>query len=470
MSRPKIIATIGPATQSAEMLEALVRAGANTIRLNFSHGSHEQHAASIQLIHQVRDRLQVPLAILADLQGPKHRTGPLAEPFTLYENQAVTLLASDGPSLPPSTIATPNRDIIEALMPGNTVLINDGRLRLQVTARVGPDALQCQVQIGGLLEGKKGINVPETHLNSPALTDKDKADLLFCLQHGVEYLALSFVRKAEDIRELKDAIVQSGYLSPWIIAKIEKPEALDDLDNILAEVDGLMVARGDLGVELSLEQVPLAQKRVVAAANNAGKLVIIATQMLESMTTAAQPTRAEVSDVANAVLDGADVLMLSQETAMGRYPAETVAMMRTIIEAAESTTQRGYTAELPEGACVYRAIAQSACFASQVPMVQALVVISTSGSMALRVSKLKPKKDIIALTPDPVVYQRLSLLWGVTPFLMPFGEDTDRTLMEAERDLVRRGVLHVGDRVVLCAGNTPFLGATNMMKIQEIVN
>jgi pyruvate kinase len=463
---------MGPATSHAEKIKALIQAGVNVFRLNMSHSQLEEHRANILKIRRVAQSLDMPIAILADLQGPKIRTGYLKDhqPVELKDNSIVEFTSAEtyGTS---ERITTNCVELIDALEPHMTILIDDGALELEVVEQINKKTVKCRVIQGGMLKERKGINVPEAHIMIDALTEKDRIDALFCLEMQVDYLALSFVQAAEDVRQLKTYVKLLGYEPPPIIAKIEKPQALEDIDAILDEADGLMVARGDLGVELSAERVPIVQKQLIIKANAAEKPVIIATQMLESMIHNLLPTRAEASDVANAVFDGADVVMLSGETAVGEHPVETVCMMRKIIMEAE----RHYHAFHAEHETVpilfpnfFHAIAHSACYAATKTDVKAIVVLSTSGNMARRISKLKPPRAIIALTPDANVYNRLSLLWGVTPLLIPFGPNSDETLNRGESAIVLHKLLEPGDSVVICAGNTPFLGASNMLKIYRI--
>jgi pyruvate kinase len=487
-NKAKIIATLGPQSASPAMLKALVQAGANVFRLNLSHGDWPWRVGVIQSIRALSAELDRPIGILGDLQGPKIRTANLTDgqPIALGLNETVWFSTAYPTSLGateghPSIIATNYKPLLQALTIGEAILIDDGKIRLVVTARINDDTLECTVVESGILLDRKGINVPHTTLAVSAMSPKDEADIVECLRNGLDFIALSFVQKGDDMLALRDFISQhqadlGTHRSPVLIAKIEKPQALLDLHAIIEASDALMVARGDLGVEVSLERVPTIQKNLVQLANMARKPVIIATQMLESMILAPHPTRAEVSDVANGVYDGADALMLSGETASGAFPVEAITTMRQIIEEAEE-----HTPKQPENAPMYRksqdlaqqthihyAIAHSACYALDEARASAVVVFSTSGSMARRVSKLKPPKPIIALTADPQVYQQLSLLWGVTPLVVPFEETTDLTLARAEDDIVSRGLLQPGDTFVFCAGSTPLYGVTNMLRIDEI--
>jgi pyruvate kinase len=475
INRTKIIATLGPATDSPERIRQLIEVGVSVFRLNLSHGAIEDHLARADRIRQVTAEMKHPVAILADLQGPKLRTGYLQndQPIPLEVDSVLELTTRTRESSP-GLISTTSQELVDALEPGAPVLIDDGKIHLEVLERVNQNTLKCRVTQGGTLQARKGINVPGTMLPITAMTDKDKADVQRVVEQGhIDYLALSFVQRAQDIVELKTYVKNLGLECPPVIAKIEKPQAMRDIDNILREADGLMVARGDLGVELKPEEVPIAQKRLVDKANWAEKPVIIATQMLESMIDSLQPSRSDVSDIANAVFDGADVLMLSGETSVGEHPVETVAMMGRIIHEAERnifTHQIDRPAE--ESRLVspnfYHAIAHTASYASRKANVKALVVFSNSGSMAQRVSKLKPARPIIALTPKPDVCNRMSMLWGVIPLLIEEPHRTDELLESGEQAIIARNLLHRGDSVVFCAGNTQLKGATNMLKIYHL--
>lgn len=473
MNRVKIVATLGPASSDESVIKALVEAGTNVFRLNLSHGAPADHRALVDRIRRVSKSLDVPVAILADIQGPKIRTGALKDhvPIELKDGTEV-LLTSAQPLGEEGMISTTCQELIDSVKPGMMILIDDGNIEIQVKDKVDPRTLRCQVVQGGWLKERKGMNVPDTVLQIDALTEKDKADTLMSLELQVDFLALSFIQKPEDIQSLKNFIVQNGHTPPPIIAKIEKPQALDVIEEILALSDGLMVARGDLGVELSPERVPIVQKQLIEKANAAEKPVIVATQMLESMITNLHPNRAEVSDIANAVFDGCDAMMLSGETAVGEHPIETVRMMRKIIEEAEKNyltyQHRPHEASSVVSPNFYHAIAHSASYAAMKADVKAIVVLSTSGSMAQRVSKLKPQREIIALTPDEKVYNRLALLWGVRALVIPFGPNTDETLSRGEKAILSHHLLEAGEKVVFCAGNTPFHGATNMLKIYRI--
>jgi pyruvate kinase len=474
-ARPKIVATLGPCSQSADVLTALIGAGASVIRLNFSHGDLASKQEAIALIRQVSATLDKPVAILGDLQGPKIRTGLLKDkaPLMLEIGDEIRFTRQQVPG-EPGVISTPNVDLLDHLAPGHRILINDGRMQLDVFRRIDDDNVQCVVTRGGELGERKGINLPDTPLPSlSAVTDKDRVDLQFCLEHAVEFVALSFVRNSADIVELKTLIkhLHGQHPIPSIVAKIEKPEALTDIDNIIALTDALMVARGDLGVELSFDQVPIVQKTLVKRANALGKPVIIATQMLESMITAPTPTRAEASDVANALIDGADALMLSQETAMGDYPVEAVSVMRQIMETVESKLDRvhQFSLDCDASPTVYDALAHTACYLATKTAITTIVVLSASGRFAQRVSKLKPAHcHIIALTADERVARKMALLWGVTPLVIPFAADSEETLALGEKAMLQRSLVTIGQKVIVCAGKMPLAGASHLVKVMVI--
>ncbi len=473
LNRSKIVATLGPASSTDAMVEKLVIAGLNVARINMSHADQATHRQSIQRVRRIADQLKMSVGVLADLQGPKLRVGQFEndEPVMLESGQAITLQASSERGNV-ELITTPSEPLLAALAIGDMVLINDGAIRLQVKDRQDEQTVQCVVIQGGKLSERKGINVPDTDLTFSALTEKDKEDALFALKEGADFIALSFVRTAQDVRDLKEFITEHGYSVPPIIAKIEKPKALDNIDEILEEVYGLMVARGDLGVEIPAAKVPVVQKQLIEKAAKAQKPVIVATQMLESMIHSANPTRAEVSDVANAIFDGADAVMLSAESAAGDYPVEAVQMMRqVIIEAEKHYTSHNQLPHEPSSVFsreFHQTIANAASYAAIKSNVNALVVMSASGSMAQRISKLKPLRPIVALTENRQTYQRMSLLWGVTPLIIRFGETTEEVLNNGETAILQHHLLKVGDSVLFCAGATPIIGATNMIKFFTI--
>lgn len=450
-------------------------AGMDVARLNFSHGTHDSHAQTIKTLREVAGRRRAAVAILQDLQGPRIRVGSLGpEGVALADGQRVRLTGAASASSPghssmvtiPVTYARLAKDIVA----GARILINDGLIELRAEGVLG-ETVECVVVAGGLVTSYKGMNLPGTAISASTLTEKDREDLRFGIAQGVDYVALSFVRSAQDLLQLKQLILELGGDVP-VIAKIERPEAVRCLDAVLDQADGVMVARGDLGVEMGAEAVPVLQKRIIAEANRRRRLVITATQMLESMTEHPTPTRAEASDVANAVFDGTDAVMLSGETASGRYPVEAVTVMDRIVRAAEA----GMPAEIlrrsdavpgqvpiPEAMCVAAASAASATGA------KAIVAFSESGSTARLLSKLRPAANLIAFTPYERVRQRMALYWGIHPQIMARVDQTDARVTEVERRLTEAGLANPGQRVVILSGTIAGQrGGTNLMKLHEI--
>jgi pyruvate kinase len=454
----KIVATIGPASQSEDMLEKLVLAGMNVARLNFSHGKHEQHAQRIECIRRVSDKLGVSVGILQDLQGPKIRVGELAEPIVLSDGEEVILYTAgtEEPANGKKRIPVDFRQLFDSVRSSDKLLLDDGRLALEVISVKDRNALTARVLVGGLLSSHKGINLPGVRLRIAGFTEKDEADLGFGISQGVDAVAISFVRTVDDIRKVRYAMERfsSGKRLPLLIAKLEKPEALDNLESILDNVDGVMVARGDLGVELPPERVPVQQKRIIRTANLRAKLVITATQMLESMITSPLPTRAEASDVANAVFDGTDAVMLSAETAAGKYPVESVRMMDRIVREAEThflewgAEQQVNGFEQSDAASMARA-AQALANDKNVT---AVACFTTQGQTAWLMSKIRPRVPILAFTPEPETYHRLAFLWGVRPHLVPFSNSLEEMIDHVDKALLRSDVVQIGDQVVLVCG------------------
>ncbi len=470
MRRTKIVATVGPASSEPRMLEALVAAGADIFRLNFSHGDHELHAQAIAAARQVADAAGRAVAILQDLSGPKIRVGSLASGGgVLLEDGARLVITTDETFAGTAEkIATTYDPLPRDVKPGDTILLDDGNLELRVLT-TGGDEVTTEVIHGGLLLPQKGMNLPGVRLSTPALTDKDRRDLAFGIAQHVDYVALSFVRRAQDIDDARALIRAAGATTP-IIAKIEKPEALDDLPAILESADGVMVARGDLGVELSTEQVPTVQKRIIAAANGAGKMVITATQMLESMIDHARPTRAEASDIANAILDGTDAIMLSAETASGRYPLESVQTMARIA----AYTEEHYTFHAPArvtgggGSVVARSLARVAATVADELRCRLIVVFTESGSSARLVSSFRPSCDIAAITYNAETYRRLVMSWGVLPVLSQFSATTDEMIVQADKLVKDLELASAGDRVLMLGGQSHTAGATNMLRVHTV--
>ncbi len=474
MRRTKIVATIGPASRDAATLERLLRAGADVLRLNFSHGSPEQHLEVIRTARPIAASLDRPLALLQDLSGPKIRTGAIAGgevELRAGARIAITTepLAEGTADLISTTYAALPRDV----RTGDRILLDDGNLELRVI-EVRGNRVQCQVVDGGPLRSHKGMNLPGVPLSTPALTDKDRADLELGVRNGVDYVAMSFVRRAADVDEAKRLVRSLGADVP-LIAKIEKPEALDDLTGILHAADGVMVARGDLGVELGTEDVPIVQKRIIAAANAAGKVVITATQMLESMIESPRPTRAEASDVANAILDGTDAVMLSGESAVGKHPVEAVATMARI---AEHTEQHGLAQIRTRGACllhedgpgnrITRTLARVASSVAEDLGCKLIVAFTQSGATAQLVAGHRPSVPVVAVTHDESVYRRLALWWGVLPVRSESTENTDALLAAGEERLKAVGFVQKGDTIVMLSGHSIASAATNMVRVHTV--
>jgi pyruvate kinase len=455
--RTRIVATVGPVSRDPAVLEKLIQAGVDVFRLNLSHGVHADHACAFQTIHDLSSRLNQPVAVLADLCGPKIRVGRLAGgQIDLVTGQTVTITTRQvigDAGLIPSQYPALARDV----RPGDRILLDDGHLELRVERRDEIEAI-CSVVQGGALKERKGMNLPNIPVSTAALTDKDREDACFALGLGVDFLALSFVRRPEDIADLRALIQAQGQTTP-IIAKIEKPEALDAIDEILELSDGIMVARGDLGVELAAEKVPIVQQQIVAWARKKCRPVIVATQMLESMVQNPRPTRAEVSDVSTAVFSGADAVMLSAETASGAFPVKAVQMMDRVARQVEGwQSVEGSFGSLTEeereqgGTLSLRhAVARSTAQLSRDLKVKAVVVRSRGGVSATVVSATRPAAPVVAMTTDPMVSRRLNLLWGVVPVVIEPGEfDNPRP---AARQLVQQlGLAHPGDNILLVAG------------------
>jgi len=467
----RIVATVGPASTSAEQMTALVEAGVNVFRLNFSHGTLEEKARWVATIREIARQQARPLAILADLQGPKIRTGQIRDGgVMLAAGQAISLttqpVIGDEQRIPVTYAHLPHD-----VHPGDRLLIDDGRFELAVR-KVAGDNILCEVLTGGLIRSNKGLNLPGVKVSAPALTDRDRADLDFCLAHEVDFVALSFVRSPADIEEIKQIIYQAGS-TIHVIAKIERPEGVDHFDAILAVADGIMVARGDLGVEMSPERVPLIQKSIIRKCNQAGKPVITATQMLESMISAPRPTRAETSDVANAILDGTDAVMLSGETALGAYPLAAVQTMVRVAQDVEDippchASEAGML-PLTDHRRLPEVISQMACRVAENLQAAAILAFTQTGRTAAHVAKYRPSVPIVAVTPSPVVQRKMALCRGVFPFLVEIAGNTETQIDTLERALLDAGILRKGDLAVITMGSpvaTP--GTTNLLKVHRL--
>jgi pyruvate kinase len=468
--RAKIICTIGPACDSEDCIRDLMRLGMDVARLNFSHGTHAEHSRRIARLRRVARQLKRTVCILQDLQGPKIRTGRLkgGQPVTLKAGSHITITPRDIPGTS-TLISTDFAGLSREVEPGARILLSDGRIELRVRA-VDSDDVECEVRNGGTLAEQQGINLPGAAISIPALTEKDQRDLKFGLQHGVDAVALSFVRSVDDIRLAEECMETYGKVVP-IVAKLEKPQAIERLEEILEAANAVMIARGDLGVELPPEKVPVIQKRVIQRATAWRKTVITATQMLESMTENPRPTRAEASDVANAIFDGTDAVMLSGETASGRYPREAVQMMsRIVVEAEASLAQFSPPPRRRERQkySIAETICQSIAHAAEDLPIGAIAVFTETGNTARMLSKHRPKVSIYAFTRSPEVCNRLNALWGVRPILKPGWSSIERMVQTAERELLTKGIVRKGDILGLVAGTRSTTGATNFMRLHTV--
>jgi pyruvate kinase len=468
--RAKIVCTIGPASNSESMIRELLRLGMDVARLNFSHSTHEAHARVIERLRRAADKEGRTLAILQDLQGPKIRTGRLKfrTPVALKPGSRVIITPRDLPGTP-SLISSSYPRLAQDVAVGARILLSDGLIELRVKA-IEDEDVECEVVNGGMLGEHQGINLPGTEVQVPALTEKDKKDLRFGLKHGVDLVAVSFVRRGEDVLAAKRFISAEGHETP-VIAKLEKPQAIDRLEEILEVADGVMVARGDLGVEVAPEKVPVIQKHIIQRASEWRKPVITATQMLESMIENPRPTRAEASDVANAVFDGTDAVMLSAETASGQYPREAVTMMGRIVAEAESDhsmdelrLRRRNVGRLS----IAETICESVAHAAHDLEMRAIAVFTETGTTARLISKYRPAAPIYAFTAFPQVANRLNLLWGVSPIVEPAARTGDDMVRAAERELLRRHAVAGGNVMGVVAGTQMASGSTNFMRLHVV--
>ncbi len=469
MRRTKIVATVGPASRDPAVLERLIQAGVNVVRLNFSHGEHAQHLEVIRVAREISTKLGRSVALLQDLSGPKIRTGRVkGDSIELQDGASVVITTDETIEGTPARISTTYDPLPRDVKAGDKILLDDGNLELGVVAAAGEEVTATVVH-GGPLKSNKGMNLPGVRLSTPALTDKDRKDLAFGLQNRVDYVALSFVRQAADVELVKELIRTHGASTP-VIAKIEKREAVDDLPSILEATDGVMVARGDLGVELSTEEVPTLQKRIIEMANGAGKVVITATQMLESMIENPRPTRAEASDVANAILDGTDGIMLSAETASGRFPVEAVETMARIARYTEEHYGFRAPARVTGGSVsmVARSLARVASTVAEELDCKLIVAFTESGTTARLVSSYRPRAPIAAITYNDDTYRRLALWWGVVPVKSDFAATTDEMIVRGEELLKRTGLATTGDTILMLAGQSHTTGATNMLRVHTL--
>jgi pyruvate kinase len=467
MRRAKIVCTIGPSSSSRRILERMVRAGMNVARLNFSHGSHEEHARAFKNIRAVSRRQKVPVAVLQDLKGLKIRVGALRDGAVVLKKNTTVTLTVQNRTGDAGVIPVTYSRLVQDVKKGDVILMDDGLIRLRVTDK-GRGRLTARVVEGGFLREKKGVNLPGVRISGATFTEKDKKDLEFGVKTGVDIVALSFVRSESDIVRVKKWLKKLKAGTP-VIAKIERPQALENIDGIIRSADGLMVARGDLGVEVSPEKVPLIQKELIKRCNEAMKPIITATQMLESMTGHMSPTRAEAADVANAVLDGTDALMLSAETSIGKYPVESIGMMDRIIRHTETNLPAIPPFEEIVSSTFAQAIAESACVSAMDIQAEAIAAFSRTGFTALLVSNLPPRVQIVGFTASEDVQRRMSLYWGVNPHIMKFPGSIDDMIVTSEKALLKKGFVKKGDAIVIIA-TSPFApgGKTNIMKIHKV--
>lgn len=475
--RTKIVATIGPASYGEDTLRAMIRAGMNVARINFSHGEQDIHANAIATIRRVAKEEGVVVAILGDLQGPKIRLGKF-DPIRIIPGDQLTLTLRENYNVANMELPLPHPEFVKDVNPGQRLLVDDGEIEFKVIDKNRLD-LTCEVIIGGELKQRKGVSAPDSRLTLPALTDKDRSDLIFALEQKVDWIAMSFVRTADDVRELRWLInLHKGDAA--IIAKIEKSEALENIDAIIEITDGIMVARGDLGVETPAAAVPIHQKRIIRSCNRVGKPVITATQMLNSMIESPRPTRAEASDVANAIFDGTDAIMLSGETASGQYPVDAVETMATIAQIAEMnlesygnfqrTSDVGRFDGADEDHIISDAVSYATVQMAEIVGAKMIITSTMTGYTAQRVARERPKTPILCVTPNQSTYQRMALVWGVSPLMVDEYNTIDEMLHVILSATKRANLVEIGDRVVIIAG-VPFGegGQTNFVKIHSVV-
>ena len=470
LQKTKLVCTIGPASSPSWIIEKMIQAGMNVARLNFSHGTREEHAEVIRTIRDFSAALDIPVAILIDLPGPKPRTGRLKEKRVYIKEGDNFSLTSERVPGDERRISVDFPAFFNDIRAGDFIFLNDGAIQLKVICPTNSE-VKCRVVVGGLLSNNKGINVPGVRLNVPSITSEDLKHLAFAVEQGVDFVAISFVHSVADVLEIKK-ILQKKRANIPIIAKIEKREGVNDIDRIITEVDGIMIARGDLGIEIPLKRVPIVQKEIIRKCNQAGKPVIVATQMLESMVGATRPTRAEVSDVANAIFDRTDAVMLSGETAVGKYPVRAVKMMASIISETEKVLP--YERILREKseqvtAQTDDAISYAACHMSQQLGAACIVAYTSSGSTALRVSKYRPEVPILAITPNASIVRRLALSWGIEPHLATEPSNVDIMFQEAAQLALQNGIAKRGELVIITAG-IPMgtRGSTNVVKVHRV--
>ncbi|MFD6534574.1 pyruvate kinase [Streptomyces sp. NPDC060184] len=471
MRRAKIVCTLGPATDSYDQIKALVEAGMDVARFNLSHGSYAEHEQRYHHVRKASEETGRSVGVLADLQGPKIRLGHFGEgPVLLERGDTFTITVEPLADGDKNICGTTYDGLAADVTPGERILVDDGRVTLQVTAVDGPH-VRTTVLEGGVVSDHKGLNLPGVAVSVPALSEKDIDDLRWALRIGADVIALSFVRSGKDIVDVHRVMTEEGRRLP-VIAKVEKPQAVENIDDIVAAFDGIMVARGDLGVEMPLEQVPIVQKRAVKLAKRNAKPVIVATQMLDSMIDNSRPTRAEASDVANAIIDGTDAVMLSGETSVGKYPIETVRTMSRIVEAAEEDILAKGLPPLTDrnkprtqGGAVARAAAEMGDFLGA----KFLVAFTQSGDTAKRLSRYRSPIPLLAFTPDAATHAQLNLTWGVETFLGPHVESTDAMVAQVDEELLRIGRCAKGDVIVITAGSPPGVaGSTNLVRVHHV--
>ncbi len=469
--RTKIVATLGPASSNAETIKKLIEVGANVFRLNFSHGSHDDHLERINTIRSISEKSGYNVAILQDLQGPKIRIGLMKGGGVEIVTGQELIITTDELEGDDKKVSTVYKEIINDVAEEDTILIDDGNIELK-TKRIKGNEVYTEVVHGGVLKSRKGINLPDTNVSAPSLTEKDRTDLEFGLQQNVDWIALSFVRKTDDIQELKKIISEAGSTAR-VVAKIEKPEALQNIDEIIEDADAIMVARGDLGVEIPMYEVPLWQKRIVEKCNMSAKPVIIATQMMESMIENPRPTRAETNDVANAVLDGADALMLSAESASGKFPVEAVTKMSETIKSVEiqskSIYNKYYDKQFKSGTRANDMLIRGACHLGENISAKAMICMTKSGYSGFRMAMHRSKAAIFLFTNNEKLLKQMCLVWGVKTFLYDSKEDINQTLKEIENRLIEMGHLKKGDIFINTASMPQhWHGHTNMMKVNMV--
>lgn len=473
--RTKIVATIGPSSWDEDKIRRLIQLGMDVARINFSHGDHKRHGQSIDLIRQIAAEEKRVIAILADIQGPKIRVGAIKNPITLARGDKITLTLNEADGTN-NVVTLPHPEFVRDLKPGLRLLLDDGNLEFVITDLV-PNGLVCEVILGGILSSRKGVMAPNAHLTLSAITDKDRDDIEFALSKDADYIAMSFVRSADDIRELRWLMRHLGK-DAGVIAKIEKHEALENIEEIINVCEGIMVARGDLGIETPAEEVPFHQKRIIKLCNKASKPVITATQMLSSMVASPRPTRAEASDVYNAIIDGTDAVMLSNESASGQYPLEAVETMATIAAIAEQNIWQNRSSSWTRtsainmgGEAISDAVSEATYYISEALNPRAVVTVTQSGYTARRVACERPRVPIVCVTPNPIAYRQMALVWGVIPILIPNFNNTDEMLDTVSHYMLQEGFVSRGDTVIVIA-SVPFgVGVahqTNFLKVHTI--